>query len=562
MHVRRTVFLRGLLAITMTSCVSGPRHRVRFANETIVWRVDDRRDVPEKPAVRRFDHVAYVFHNTAHRPIDDMLAMRAPRRATNVNSLGEVPDSTWFTNRIGMRDLSIEELRRGPNRDDGPDRSEPLRVLQTKAGGASPGFLVEDGQGVRYVMKFDRPSRPEMETGADLVVQRLLWAVGYNVPENFVIHIRRDDLRVGPSAVKELGTGDEVSLTAADVDDVLSSVYCTSEGEYRTLVSRFIDGEPIGGTPQIGRRRDDPNDLVPHELMRELRGLYVFAAWLAHTDMKEDNTLDTWVEDERRGRHYVVHYLLDFGKALGVMAWTNAELHDGYVRNFDYGQTFLALATLGLWERPWEARREPGIRGVGVFESESFRPHRFRSRNRFVPFVHTDPFDAFWATKILMRFTPDLIRTAVEQGRYTDPAAVEYLTRVLVERQRITGRHWLGVVNPLDEFEVHAVDATHRVCARDLLLAHDLDPEAVADTRYMLLAHDRDGSPMGWRRSAVGRSDGRVCADGLRPSRDQQGYTIVAFTTRRGKTSHDPVYLHLAIDPTTRRLRIIGIDRS
>ena len=36
----------------------------------------------------------------------------------NVNSLDEVPDSTWFTNRIGRRDMSMAEIVRGPDRVD------------------------------------------------------------------------------------------------------------------------------------------------------------------------------------------------------------------------------------------------------------------------------------------------------------------------------------------------------------------------------------------------------------------------------------------------------------
>lgn len=552
-----------IIATMGLACAHEPRGRVRFANEQIVWSVNDRRDVPERPAKRPFDHVAYVFENVAHKPIDDALAFRPPRRAANVNALDEVPDSTWFTNRIGVRDVSVEEIRQGPNRGDGPERVGPWKVLQTKAGGASPGFLVEDGRGERYVIKFDRPSRPEMETGADVVVQRLLWAVGYNVPENGVVQFSRDRLVLGPDAVKELPTGRETPLTDEDVNEVLSKSYRTPDGEYRALASKFLSGEPLGGTPQQGTRPDDPNDRVSHELRRELRGLYVFAAWLGHSDMKEDNTLDTWVEDPRRpGRHHVVHHLLDFGKALGVMAWTNRELHDGHVHNFDYAHGLRALASLGLWERSWEALEAPGIRGVGAFQSTPFHPGRFRSRNRYVPFRRKDRFDAFWATKILMRFTPDLIRAAVQEGRYTDPAAVDYLTNVLVERQLATGRYWLGIVNPVDDFRVKETGETYRVCGRDLLLWYALDRAAVGSTRYTLRAYDYEGRPSAWRGSIVARDDGHFCADGLPPSGDEGRYTIVGITTHRGRTSLDPVWLHLAADPESGRLRVVGIDRQ
>src|SRR4030095_4248919 len=44
-------------------------------------------------------------------------------RAKNINTIDEVPDSNWFTNRIGTTTVSIEELVRGPNFGTPPDPS-------------------------------------------------------------------------------------------------------------------------------------------------------------------------------------------------------------------------------------------------------------------------------------------------------------------------------------------------------------------------------------------------------------------------------------------------------
>src|SRR3970282_1520885 len=55
---------------------------------------------------------AYDFlENTFGSPGD-----RAPSRALNVSTVDEVPDSSWFTNRIGVRDMPIAEIVRGPNK--------------------------------------------------------------------------------------------------------------------------------------------------------------------------------------------------------------------------------------------------------------------------------------------------------------------------------------------------------------------------------------------------------------------------------------------------------------
>jgi hypothetical protein len=37
-------------------------------------------------------------------------------RALNVNTVDEIPDSSWFTNRIGRRPMSVAEIVRGPDK--------------------------------------------------------------------------------------------------------------------------------------------------------------------------------------------------------------------------------------------------------------------------------------------------------------------------------------------------------------------------------------------------------------------------------------------------------------
>jgi len=67
-------------------------------------------------------------------------------RAENVNTLGEVPDSSWFTNRMSQRVMTIEELVRGPNQLDGPDPSETWVIIDVKSEGITPGFTIRDGK--------------------------------------------------------------------------------------------------------------------------------------------------------------------------------------------------------------------------------------------------------------------------------------------------------------------------------------------------------------------------------------------------------------------------------
>ena len=79
--------------------------------------------------------------------------------AVNVNTMNEVPDSSWFTNRIGRRAMAVDEIVRGPNSmdtvvvDDWP-------IVRDKTSGITPGYRVTDPSGRLYQIKFDPPANP------------------------------------------------------------------------------------------------------------------------------------------------------------------------------------------------------------------------------------------------------------------------------------------------------------------------------------------------------------------------------------------------------------------
>lgn len=526
---------------------------VRFKNQAPVWRVNDRVDTPEKPSERRFYLALYTADALVFRRLDRRLSVRDRYRAKNTNSLGEVPDSTWFSNRIGVRDMTADEIRRGPSRDDGAEAHKPWTVIATKTAGVAVGFIIADARGTEYLLKFDPKGAPEMETGAGAVVQRLLWASGYNVPDDRVVYFRSDELVVA----------DGGPLSIDRVRALLARTNVDADGRIRGLASKLIGGALLGGQSPEGRRGADPNDLFNIEDRREVRGQYALFAWVGHTDVKEANTLDAWIEDPRDPtRHYVAHYLIDFGKALGVLAWIDTNNTSGFAHVADPTYASLSFLALGLWKRPWDQISSPPIRGVGLFESESFDPGGFKTHQTYYPFVDKDRFDGFWGAKIIVRFTPEHIRAAVEAARYSDPRATTYLTRVLVERQRKTARYWFARVNPLDRFAVErGEDGAHRLCFDDLTLTYDLD-DVASITRYRADAYDFDGRRLGWKAEARPGAGGRTCLSALRPAPDREGYTIVAITTLRGARALPRVLVHLAIDPRTGALRVIGSRRT
>jgi hypothetical protein len=538
--------------------------RARFVNAPIAWEVDDRHDVPERPATETYYSGVYHLEHGLVRHFTDPMELKTPAHALNVNALDEVPDSTWFQNRIGVRNMTVDEIRWGPDVDADPEPHKPWTILGGKSTGAMPGFRIADSRGREYLLKFvPKIQEPEMESAAGLIVQRLFWAAGYHVPADTIVHLQPSDLEIAPGAKFKDMQAREQPLTPRVVASVLSRVRTEPDGRVRAVASRLLPGEPLGGYADRGVRPGDPNDLVPHEERRDLRGQYVFYAWVGHTDIKTDNRLDMWMEDpERPGRHYVRHYILDFGKALGVMGTTAPDPGDSYAYTFDPPKAGLSLVTFGIWRRPGETAEGPGLPGVGRFEATQFHPARFRPRRRYRPFDRFDPSDAFWATKILMRFTPAHIRAAVEQGELSDPRSEDYLVRTLVARQRKIGEYWLSRTNPLDIAAVS--EPRHEslsVCAVDLLLRYGLADVADA-THYVARAHDERGRRMGPPRSVRAREDGRVCVHDLPIARGAEGYTMVALVTVRGTKRQPAVWVHVAREPGTGRPRVIGIWRE
>ena len=145
-----------LLAAGIGAAGCGPARRL--ALEPLPPRDDDRYDIPEpKPLVRDdyYDLLDYSFFKQFEQAADMPRNFRKlagkPKQALNVTPLDEVQDSSWFTNRIGVRRLSAEELRRGPNAAQGPDLKHDWTIVAGKTQGVTPGFTIKDARGDRFV---------------------------------------------------------------------------------------------------------------------------------------------------------------------------------------------------------------------------------------------------------------------------------------------------------------------------------------------------------------------------------------------------------------------------
>jgi hypothetical protein len=232
----------------------------------------------------------------------------------------------------------------------------------------------------------------------------------------------------------------------------MAAVPRDGQGRLRAIASLYLEGEPIGPFSWNGTRSDDPNDFIPHENRRDLRGAKVFYSWVQHTDAKALNGLDTIVEAQ--GVRTVRHNLIDFSAAFGAEAFEPKSPRAGYVYLLDWKDSAWNFFTFGLLPPAWARAHYEYVREAGRLESKVFDPEKWKP-NYYVPaFVNCLPDDAFWAAKTVMQFTEPEIRALVETSRYTSKPGLEYLIRVLVERQQKIGRTYFERVLPLDNFIV------------------------------------------------------------------------------------------------------------
>ena len=369
--------------------------------------------------------------------------------ALNINTLDEVPNSSWFTNRHGKSHMSPEELLKGPKTGSGPDMNVPLTVIRVTAEGITPGFLIRDSRGDVYFIKIDPKGFEEMSTTSEAICTLFFYAIGFNVPENYLLDIDTERLAVGGEAGIKDKLGVKRRMTDEDLEFILSKAPVRPDGTLRVIASKDIAGHSLGHFRYYGTRPDNANDIIPHQHRRELRGLRLFAAWLNHDDARSINSLDVYTEEG-----YVRHYLIDFGSCLGSGSVRPQTLRAGNEYMWEPGPTFKTMGTLGIWTRPYLRIPYPDFPSIGRFESEAFRPELWRPEYPNPAFDLMDDRDAFWAAKIVMSFTDAEVEKIVRAGKLSDPEAEDYMVKTLIARRDKIGRSYLNRTNPLDGFEI------------------------------------------------------------------------------------------------------------
>lgn len=384
---------------------------------------------------------------------------RKKTRSANVNLYDEVPDSPFFTNRHSRNRLSPSELEEGFKENSGPDISGKLEVINGKFEGMHPGFFVRDSKGDRYLLKFDPMDFLELSTSAEVIASRFYHALGYNVPQYSLALISAAQLTPVEGAKIYDNSGFKKTLTPDKLEEYLLFLPQDLEGRYRASASKILEGENAGTFSLSGRRKDDPEDMIPHKDRREIRALRVFSSWLANYDLRESNTL-TIVQANAQGKQSFKYYLIDFNTAFGSGTSDGKPPMTTYEYLFDYGEGAKAFLSLGLWEKPWQKKwRESGEKisgspAIGYFDNRYFDPGKFKAQLPHFAFKDVTRADGLWAAKIIMAFTNEDIQALVKAGQFSDPKDLDTLSQILIERRDLIGRYWFAEANPLEGFDL------------------------------------------------------------------------------------------------------------
>lgn len=540
-------------------CGGGVR---RFPRAEIAWEDDDRAPIPEPPKSFYSPYIWDGMDQAIFRPMAKLFGLYDRQgEALNVNAFDEVPNSSWYTNRISRREMTPDEVATGACADLNDDLPLPWTITAGKPDGSNPGFFIEDGEGTRYLLKTDGELQPERPTGSDVIGASLYHVAGYFAPCNRVVTITRDKLQLADDAQVKLTSGHEEKMTQKHVEQVLAKATPLGEGRFRASVSQFIDGRPISPWIYEGTRSDDPNDVIPHAMRRELRGMYVLAAWTDHIDSRQENTLAAWIETGPGEAGYVRHYMIDFGDTLGILfEWDDLAKRFGHSGYFDVPDMALDYATLGLLDRPWHhARLGKAGKILGYYDARRFVPDAWTPGYPNPAFQRHTERDAAWMARIIARIDEADVAALVRRGRWTDPIVTSELERIMIERRRLILERYLSRLSPMTWPEV----GEGRLCAQDLAVRTGIRPASMRRYRARAWVGDRlEPAPVEEPRPVT--VDGVVCSpipevEAARP--DAPVYVIVDFTVRTpGEPPPGPLRLHLWAEGP-RSMRLVGLER-
>jgi hypothetical protein len=482
--ISNSVYLFIILNVIILILISCTSHLI-INDEAPVWKDNDKKPIKE-PKINNPSIDWISVNRSTFDPLLQILDFKrhfkklanVPQQALNVNSLDEVPNSSWFNNRHNLpyTKLNYNEIYKGSNITDGPDTNGFWWIINPLLDEVNPSFYIEDSKGNKYKISFDPIGYPELATGASIIGSRYFYACGYNVQEEKIIYWFPEILRIKEGSTFENENGELVPFTNEYLKEFLSKLEHQSDGSIRSLASHSL-GNIKGPFMYKGIRKDDPNDWCPHEHRRELRALYVIGSLVNHHKLKEQNNVDVYIE--RNGGGYLKHYLINFRNILGSDGNKPKLPKKGYDHKFDIRDIGTATITLGAKKREWKESKPYKYNSIGYFESEIFKPREFAPIYSNPAFENLTIQDAYWGAKTVMAFRDNDLKALVDAARYSDSSAVLYLLRTLKERRDKIGKYWFSQVNPIDYPDVKYDNDKFIVTFEDLLIKYKLNSDRV-----------------------------------------------------------------------------------
>ena len=365
-----------------------------------------------------------------------------------MNTVDEVPDSNWFTNRLGTRAVTVDELLKGPDTGNGPAPGT-WTVIAAKNDGITPASPCGIPRGrcgsSSSTPPAIAPCRPGLKSWSRscsgrsaTTCRRSTWPPS-----------RPDQLAIDDAARITPPSGKRRRFKQSDVYTLLRKAHRDADGSYRVIASKALEGKPVGGFRFYGTRSDDPNDIVAHEHRRELRAYGTFAAWVNHVDSKSINTLDTVITVD--GRSVVRHNLLDFGSTVGSAGVYPREAFEGWEYLVEGGKTLKGIPTFGFYIKNWRTVPLYRARSVGSFpiDHSTWDPEVWKARYANSAFRSARLDDKFWAARRLQGFTDEMLKAVTRVGRFEDPTSEAALAKFLIDRRDGILRRYLPAVNPV-----------------------------------------------------------------------------------------------------------------
>ena len=512
-----------------------------------------------------------------YSPMTRGLGIELAKASANVNALDEVPNSSWFENRVS---LTEDAVFRGACSGVASLAATSERALYIEDAGLAtnrPIFRLQEPAEV--ILKGDVGPTNEHATAAAVIASRLFWAAGYNVPCEEIVYLKKESLTLKSGLLyPDKGMSQMVPLSSGRFDEVLAGVP-SRDGLLRFHWSNPVPGYLIGPWRFEGVRRDDPNDVVPHENRREVRASRILAAWLDHYEVRSKATIASFIRTMpespievgapscAEGPRAVAgcpgivrHYFLDFSSAFGAPSESDAaQRRIGHTYGFDLEHVGADFATLGLLSRPWhQTKPSPFPEVFGYYGADLFDPVEWRPNYPNPAYSFMQDGDAAWMARVLSRLTPALVQAAVRAGRLSNPAQEAYLTSQLLRRRAAILRRYFAMLSPL----ANVATSGRRVCADDLARKTG----AFAATGYSAHLYSQgDARDAG---SLLPKVDGlRVCVDvpssdtreldGARDS-DLRRYRIIDLTSTIARGT---LRIHLYDFGAARGLELVGIER-